>query len=136
MSSSTSTRPTTSSEPYPGQRFADPGRAAGPGVLPGKRRFLFVYIVTACLLAAVTGCSEQQVEELVFRKTLEYQLKDRCGDDNEACHEAVEEQIRECLRKSEWKRYLDSHEDEAEVERFVREFYPCFRDADGNPLFA
>lgn len=87
------------------------------------------------MLLAVTGCSEQQVEELVFRKTLEYDLKERCGENNDACYAAVEDQIRECMRKSEWKRYLDSHENEEELQRFMREFFPCFQDAGGNPLF-
>ena len=53
------------------------------------------------LLLGLVGCSEAQVEELVFRKTLEYQLKDRCGESDESCIEAVEAQIAECMRQSD-----------------------------------
>ena len=76
------------------------------------------------------------MEELVFRKTLEYQLKDRCGESDESCIEAVEAQIAECMRESDWKRFFDDHENEVEQQRFARAFIPCFKDATGNPLFA
>ena len=88
------------------------------------------------LILVLGGCGESQMEELVFRKTMEYQLKDTCGESDEVCSDTVEEQIVECLRQSGWKRYLENHENEAEQQRFVREFYPCFKDAEGNPLFA
>lgn len=96
---------------------------------PGK---LFI----AILLLAMAGCSGDPVEELVFRKTLEYQLGDRCGENNEACIEAVAEQIAECMRQSDWKRYLDRHENEQELQRFIGRFFPCFKDANGNELFS
>lgn len=93
-------------------------------------------VCIVALALVIGGCGEGGIEELVFRKTMEYQLKDHCAENDEACSEAVEEQIVECLRQSDWKRYLDSHENEEEQQRFVREFFPCFKDAEGNPLFA
>ena len=81
------------------------------------------------------GCSEAQVEEFAFRKSMEYQLKDDCGDDNEECIKAVEEQIASCMEKSDWRKYLENDKDEAELKRFISEFFPCFKDANGNSYF-
>ena len=92
--------------------------------------------VTLCMLVAlfVSGCSDAQVEEFAFRKVMEYELKADCGDD-EACNDAVEAQIKSCMASSDWRRYLDNEEDPEELERFIYVFFPCFKDADGNPYF-
>lgn len=81
------------------------------------------------------GCSAEQAEEFAFRKTMEYQLKAECGDGDDACILAVEEQIHACLAQSDWKRYVDNPDDQAEMQRFIQAFFPCFKDAAGNSIF-
>jgi len=92
-----------------------------------------------CLIAILTtiaGCSGEQVEEFAFRKTMEYQLKEQCGESDPQCITAIEEQIVYCMKQSEWRRYLENDEDEQEFQRFIGEFFPCFKDSDGKPYFA
>jgi len=89
---------------------------------------------TIAILLLVTGCSPEQTEEFVFKKTMEYQLKDDCGEDTD-CISAIEEQIESCMKNSDWRNYLKNSEDEEELNRFVKTFFPCFKDHDGNSYF-
>jgi hypothetical protein len=75
------------------------------------------------------------LEELAFRKTLEYDLVKLCGDDDEECISAVKSQLKECMERSDWRRFLQSQEDQIELKRFTSEFYACIVDTDGNPYF-
>ena len=91
-----------------------------------------------CILALsllIGGCSAEQFDEFVFRKVMEYQLKDECGEENEKCYAAIEAQIESCMKKSDWRTYLDSDGDHAETQRFIRDFFPCFKDENGKPYF-
>jgi PBP1b-binding outer membrane lipoprotein LpoB len=83
----------------------------------------------------IGGCSGEQVEEFAFRKTMEHQLKNECGEENKECIKAVEEQIESCMKKSDWRKYLENDEDEGEMKRFISEFFPCFKDSDGRSYF-
>jgi len=83
----------------------------------------------------ITGCSGEEVEEFAFRETMEYQLKNKCGEENKECLKAIEEQIDSCMKTSDWKKYLDSDEDQEEMQRFIYKFFPCFKDPNGNPYF-
>ena len=47
----------------------------------------------------------------------------------------VKEQIESCMEKSDWRKYVDNDEDEEELKRFIGEFFPCFKDSNGNPYF-
>lgn len=87
------------------------------------------------VILIISGCSERQAEEFAFRKTMEYSLKDLCGDKDSDCYNAIESQIKSCMEKSEWRRYLNDSENEVELERFINEFYPCFKKADGSSYF-
>ena len=87
------------------------------------------------ILLLIGGCTAEQVEEIAFRKVMEYQLIDDCGEDDKACIEAVKEQIESCMIKSDWRKYVKSDEDEEEMKRFVGEFFPCFKDSSGNSYF-
>lgn len=86
------------------------------------------------VLLFIASCSEGQFEELVFRKTLEYDLTDLCGKD-EACVEAVKSRIKGCMVKSNWRQFLEHQDDEEEKTRFVTEFYACIVDENGNSFF-
>ena len=92
----------------------------------------FLCLITIFL---ITGCSEEKVEEFAFRETMEYQLKNKCGDENKKCLEAIEEQIASCMEISDWRKYLESDEDQKELQRFIHQFFPCFKDPNGNPYF-
>jgi len=92
---------------------------------------IFILIV----LMGMAGCSQEQVEELAFRKVMEYQLKDDCGEQDLDCIAAIEAQIKSCMEKSDWRRYLENEENEDELQRFIHAFFPCFKDADGNAYF-
>jgi hypothetical protein len=87
------------------------------------------------LLLIMAGCSQEQFDELIFRKVMEYQLKDDCEDQDKECVAAIEAQIRSCMEASDWRRYLESEDDEDETQRFIHAFFPCFKDADGNAYF-
>ena len=90
------------------------------------------------IFAAVSigaGCSEARVEELVFRKTLEYDLVELCEED-EACIASVKEQVKPCMEKSLWRDYLEDPENEEELKRFSIAFYACIVDEDGKPYFS
>jgi hypothetical protein len=87
------------------------------------------------ILLLIGGCTAEQVEEIAFRKVMEYQLIDDCGEDDKACIKAVKEQIESCMEKSDWRKYVNSDEDEEEMKRFIGEFFPCFKDSNGNSYF-
>lgn len=84
------------------------------------------------LLLLLNACSQQQTEELVFRKTLEHKLTKLC-DEDKSCVVAVKNQIKPCMEKADWRKFMDKQE--AEVVRFTTEFYGCIVDDDGYPLF-
>ena len=86
------------------------------------------------LFALIAGCSEAQIEEFAFRKTLEYDLVNLC-EDEEVCIAAVKSQIKGCMEKSEWRRYLDDQDNEEALKRFSTDFYACIVDDEGNPYF-
>ena len=92
-------------------------------------------ILASALLLFLIGCTTEQTEEFVFRKVLEYQLKEECGADNKQCIAHVEEQIQACMNESDWRAYLENEEDEEELQRFIKAFFPCFKDDDGNAYF-
>lgn len=83
----------------------------------------------------LVSCSGDQMEELAFRKTMEYTLADMCGKDDAECIAAVKVQTKGCMEKSDWKRYVDNQDDEEEFNRFTKKFYSCIVDKNGNPYF-
>ncbi len=89
---------------------------------------LFIFLFTF-------GCSEQQIEEFAFRKTLEHDLIKLCGDNNKTCITTVKTQIKGCMESSNWRQYLNDQDNEAELNRFSLEFYSCIVDSEGTPLF-
>lgn len=99
-----------------------------------------IYLILLITLFAA-ACSDVNVEELAFRKTLEYSLIGLCGErdtdeaEDKECVEAVRAQIKPCMESSDWQTYLKNSEDEKELARFTHEFYSCIVDADGDPYF-
>jgi len=85
-------------------------------------------------LVLVSSCSEKQIEELTFRKTLEYDLIELCEKD-EKCINSVKSQIKDCMVKSDWRKYLEDQDSQNELKRFTKEFYSCVIDEEGNPYF-
>ena len=92
---------------------------------------LSLILISLCLWS----CSEGQVEEFAFRKTMEYSLVGLCGEEDQACINAIEAQISGCLEKSRWQDYVNSEDSEEELNRFTEEFYSCFIDEEGKPYF-
>ena len=90
-----------------------------------------VLLVSLFLLS----CSDKDLEEFAFRKTLEYKLVDLCGEEDKECIAAVEEQIKSCMLKSSWRDFLNNEENEEELKRFTHSFYLCIVDQDGHPYF-
>lgn len=86
-------------------------------------------------LAGVVGCSDSSVEEFAFRNMLEVSMSELCGEEDEACLEAVETQTRPCMRQADWRRYMENDEDPVELKRFTTAFYACVVDDQGNPWF-
>jgi major membrane immunogen (membrane-anchored lipoprotein) len=90
-------------------------------------------ICSVCLLFLV-ACSESDVKRITFQKTLEYKLKNQCGDDQK-CVTAVDTQTEKCINKSNAENMLKNQEDKEEFKRFTTEFYACLVDEKGKPLF-
>ncbi len=93
---------------------------------------LIISLATVVIL--LTSCSDLDVEELAFRKVLEYELIDLCGEDLK-CIEAVENQIKQCMVSSDWRKFLNNQESEQELKIFTDKFYSCIVDSEGNPYF-
>jgi hypothetical protein len=99
-------------------------------------RILVIILPTLILPVFLSGCSESQIEEFAFRKTMEHELTELCGETDKACISAVKSQVKDCMVSSDWRKYLKNDESEEEFNRFVTEFYGCIVDSDGNPYFA
>jgi len=82
----------------------------------------------------IVGCSDG-VDEFAFRKTLEYELVDLCGKKDKKCIKAVKSQTKDCMVKSDWRKFLEDQDNKQELNRFTREFYACIVDSEGNPYF-
>lgn len=87
------------------------------------------------VLFVLVSCSEGQIEEFAFRKTIEYDLVELCGIEEAECVAAVKDQVKGCMQKSNWRRYLEDQDNESELNRFTSKFYACIVDAEGNPYF-
>jgi hypothetical protein len=95
-----------------------------------KKMFSAIFV-----LFCLTGCSEGDVEEFVFRETLKYNLADVCGKEDKGCISAVDSQTKSCMEKSNWRKFLNSKDDKEESIRFKTEFYACIVDPQGKPYF-
>ncbi len=93
---------------------------------------LFSIVLVSLILCA---CSEDAVEEFAFRKSLEYGLTEKCGEDDKECVNAVQTQLKGCMEKSNWRKFVASEDDPVETKRFTQEFYACIVDSEGNPYF-
>ena len=93
----------------------------------------FVIIISVTL--ALMGCSEKFIEELVFRETLKYKLKEVCGNDDQSCKDAVDSQLQSCMDKSNWKQFIKDSDNKEESIRFKSELYSCIVDSAGKPHF-
>ncbi|MGH1486618.1 MAG: hypothetical protein ACRBCI_10395 [Cellvibrionaceae bacterium] len=91
-------------------------------------------LFTSILL--ISSCSEYNldIEEFTFRKLVESDLKEECGN-NEACKTAVSDQIKHCMEAANWQAILGNEEDAELMQNFVEKFYPCFKDSNGERLF-
>ena len=94
-------------------------------------KFIFILLLTLFLI----GCTDGQVEEFAFRNILEHDLIELCSKDDKKCISAVKAQIKDCMVKSNWRRYLDNEDSEEELNRFTSVFYACIVDSEGNPYF-
>lgn len=94
-------------------------------------KIIIIPLATVMLMA----CSDEMVEELAFRKSLEYNLSDLCGEEDKACVQAVESQTKGCMEKSDWRKFLKAKDDPVEKKRFTTEFYACIVDPAGKPYF-
>jgi len=61
-------------------------------------------VITLIISFFLVGCSEKQIEEFAFRKTLEHDLIDLCGEDDKGCIAAVKSQVKTCMVKSNWRK--------------------------------
>jgi hypothetical protein len=75
------------------------------------------------------------LQELTFRKTLEYELVELCGEKDKICIAAVKAQIKQCMVKSDWKKFVKNQDSDAELKRFTTVFYACVVDNNGEPYF-
>lgn len=94
-------------------------------------KIIIIPLATVMLMA----CSDEMVEEIAFRKSLEYNLSELCGAEDKACVQAVESQTKGCMEKSDWRKFLKAKDDPVEKKRFTTEFYACIVDPAGKPYF-
>ena len=83
----------------------------------------------------LVGCDQNQIDDFVFERTLKKDLIDLCGEKDKLCIEAVEKQIKNCIKKADGRRFIKNSEDEKEVERFTKIFYSCLVNRKGEPVF-
>ncbi|MFV2061347.1 MAG: hypothetical protein ACC653_11740 [Gammaproteobacteria bacterium] len=91
-------------------------------------------ILLVFTLVFLFGCTDS-FQELAFRKTLEYELIDLCGKKDKKCIAAVKSQIKNCMIKSNWKKFVENQNSDTELKRFTTEFYSCVVDENGEPYF-
>ncbi len=92
---------------------------------------LFIILLLPLFLFA---CNDD-LQELAFRKTLEYELIDLCGEKDKNCIAAVKAQIKKCMVKSDWKKFIKNQDSDVEFKRFTTVFYACVVDENGEPFF-
>ena len=97
---------------------------------------LFVIGAIGIVGLGMTGCSEAEIEELAFRKTLIHDSIELCDPGDEACASAIRSQTKDCMERNDWRTFLDNQGSEAELDRFTRAFYACIVDSAGNPYIA
>jgi len=85
------------------------------------------------LSVVLSGCSEEKVEEFAFRKSMQHNLNKLCDNDKQ-CRSGVKAQISDCMESSDWRNIFDNENDES-MQAFIEQFYPCFKDENGNPYF-
>ena len=89
-----------------------------------NRLFKLCCLVT---LVFVSACSDSEFQEVIFRHSVESDLKKQCGQDVQ-CVLALEAQLKSCMEQADWYRYVQNSEDAKEKERFANEFFSCFKD--------
>jgi len=96
---------------------------------------MIVFLLT--LFVASCGNEQVVVKEFTFRKKMEEDLIARCKEKkpSEKCVRAVKDQIKTCIEKSDWRKFTNNQNDQAETQRFINVFYPCFLDSSGKPYF-
>ena len=92
-------------------------------------------VILISITVSLTGCSEKFIEELVFRETLKYKLKEVCGNDDQSCKDAVDSQLQSCMDKSNWKQFIKDSDNKEESIRFKSELYSCIVDSAGKQHF-
>ncbi len=92
-------------------------------------------LIILLLLTMLLFSCDDSLQELAFRKTLEYELIDLCGKQEKKCIAAVKAQIKECMVKSDWKKFVTNQDNDEELKRFTTVFYACVVDANGEPYF-
>jgi len=98
---------------------------------PSNIKFITLSLLSLLLVA----CSGEGVDEFAFRTTLQNSLVEKCGENDKACISAVKNQIKPCMEKSDWRRFVDNQDDKAELKRFTTRFYGCIVDDEGTPYF-
>ncbi len=95
------------------------------------------YFVIALSVLCLLGC-----DELISKAGTEYlkiSLKDACGEDDNACISAVEEQFDSCheIYENEWNEYMDSSlsEEDELLEKYSSNMYECIVDENGDAYF-
>lgn len=93
------------------------------------------FVTLALAMLFLGACSQQDIEEMLVKKTIEYSLIELCGEQNEACIEAVETQVSACIEKNNITIDTLNVEDEQQLQNVVTEFYTCIVDENGDPMF-
>ena len=98
-----------------------------------KSKLIFLGLFTLLLAA----CTQEQVGNYVFEKTLQSGLIEECNKkpDAKACNKLVQQQIKGCLKKSGNFAEFDKNKNPQKMIKFVKTFYPCFKDKEGKALF-
>jgi hypothetical protein len=92
----------------------------------------------APVILMLIACSEDQVGNFVFEKSLQASLIQECKEKNKdpkKCITQVKSQIKGCMKKSGNFTDFQKSKDPKKTMNFVTKFYPCFKDAEGKPLF-
>jgi hypothetical protein len=93
-------------------------------------------IVVGALLLLVYPYAIADLADDAAAKMVKSSLKDVCEDDKD-CLKAVDQQFDACLRKSDFKKYMDASpaDEDKYLDSTFKYLYSCIVDADGDPLF-
>lgn len=94
-------------------------------------------VLGSLLLLVHLHAAADATDDAAAAKMVKTTLRETCEDDA-ACRRAVDEQFDACLKKSDFKKYMNASEAEEDkyLDSTFKHLYSCIVSKDGEPYFA